>query len=101
LNTAGCGQTPSVTPAGFGPVAVAVDPTTHVVYVANIEDTSVSVIDGKHCNALHTGGCNQAPDMLPVDDYPAWISIDPAVGTAYVTSGVNGTVTVVRLEPSR
>jgi DNA-binding beta-propeller fold protein YncE len=100
-NTSGCGQTPSVTPAGFGPVGAAVDPTTHDVYVTNIEDTSVSVIDGKDCNGTHANRCHQVSDKLPVDDYPTGIAIDPAVGTAYVTSGVKGTVTVVRLEPSR
>jgi DNA-binding beta-propeller fold protein YncE len=100
-NTTGCGQTPSVAPAEFGSVDAAVDPTTHTVYVTNIEDTSVSVIDGKHCNGTTTNGCRRAGDTLPVDDYPGGIAIDPGVGTAYVTSGVMGTVTVVPLEPSR
>lgn len=36
--------------AGFGSVGVAIDLATHTVYVANAEDTSVSVINGTTCN---------------------------------------------------
>ena len=98
-NTSGCGQTPSLTPAGFGPVSAAVDPRTHNVYVTNIEDTSVSVIDGTHCNGTDASHCNQVTNpKVSVDDYPSAVAVDPAVGTAYVTSGAKGTVTVVRLQ---
>ena len=45
-DTNGCGQTPAIAPAGFGANGIAVDRTTHEVYVTNTEDTSVSVIDG-------------------------------------------------------
>ena len=98
-NTSGCGQTPSLAPAGFGPLAAAIDPTTHAVYVANVEDTSLSVIDGKHCNGARSAQCGRATDKLAVDDYPRSLAIDPTVGTAYVSSGVKGTVSVVRLKP--
>ncbi len=98
-DTSGCGQTPSLTPAGFGPVSAAVDPSTHNVYVANIEDTSVSVIDGKHCNGANTSHCNQVTNpKVSVDDYPSGVAVDPQSGTAYVTSATKGTVTVVRLQ---
>jgi DNA-binding beta-propeller fold protein YncE len=97
-NTSGCGQTPSLTQAGFGPVSAAVDPTTHNVYVTNIEDTSVSVIDGKHCSGANTNHCNEPPSLVSVDDYPTAVAIDPSVGTAYVTSATKGTVTVVPLD---
>lgn len=99
--TSGCGQTPSLTPAGFGSLAAAVDPSTHQVYVTNIQDTSVSVIDGKHCNGTTANGCRRAGGKLPVDDYPGFIAVDPSVGTAYVTSGVMGTVSVVPLSRAR
>ena len=49
-DTSGCGQTPATAPAGFGANGIAIDHTTHRVYVTNIEDTSVSVIDGAACN---------------------------------------------------
>jgi YVTN family beta-propeller protein len=100
-NTSGCGQTPSLTPAGFGPGSVAVDPKTHNVYVTNIQDTSVSRIDGTHCNGTDTSHCNVVGNhKISVDDYPNSAAIDPAEGTAYVTSSSKGTVTVVRLRPT-
>ena len=99
VTTSGCGQTPSLAPAGFGPLAAAIDPATHFVYVANEEDTSLSVIDGKHCNGARDDKCGRATDKLAVDDYPVSLAIDSAVGSAYVSSGVKGTVSVVQLKP--
>jgi DNA-binding beta-propeller fold protein YncE len=100
-NTSGCGHTPSLAAAGFGSIAAAVDPRTHNVYVTNIEDTSVSVIDGAHCNGTDVSNCNQMTHpKVSVDDYPSAVAVDPQIGTAYVTSGVKGTVTVVRLKPA-
>ena len=100
-NTSGCGQMPSLTPAGFGPTSAAVDPRTHDVYVTNIQDTSVSVIDGTRCNGTDPSHCNQLTNpKVSVDDYPNAVAVDPQIGTAYVTSGVKGTVTVVRLKPA-
>ena len=98
-NTSGCGQTPSLTPAGFGPVSAAVDPITHNVYVTNIEDTSVSVdrrqpLQRHRHEPLQPG--DQSQDLRR--RLPQRVAIDPAVGTAYVTSAAKGTVTVVRLQ---
>jgi DNA-binding beta-propeller fold protein YncE len=94
---AGCGQTPASVAAGFGSVGVAIDPATDTVYVANIEDASVSVIDGAACNGSDIAGCSQAPPKLAVGDYPSALAVDPAVGTAYVASGTENTVSVIPL----
>jgi DNA-binding beta-propeller fold protein YncE len=83
-DTNGCGQTPATAPAGFGASGIAVDRTTHEVYVTNTEDTSVSVIDGTKCNGTDTSGCSHTPAKDSVGGYPASIAIDPAVRTAYV-----------------
>jgi YVTN family beta-propeller protein len=96
-NISGCRRTPPLAATGFGSVDAAVDQTTHQVYVTNIQDHSVSVIDGAHCNGTHHGGCGQVSDKLAVDDYPVAIAVDPAIGTAYVTSGTEGTVSVIPL----
>lgn len=96
FNTTGCGQTPQTVAAGFGSVGIAIDPTRHRVYVTNIEDTSVSVIDGNTCNGSDTTGCDQNPPKIAVGNYPDPIAVDPAVGTAYVTNGDN-TVSVIPL----
>ena len=69
--------------------------------MTNIQDTSVSVIDGTHCNGTDASHCNQVTNpKVSVDDYPNAVAVDPQIGTAYVTSGVKGTVTVVRLKPT-
>ena len=96
--TTGCGQTPVTVPTQFGTEGVAVDPRTQQVYANNIEDSSVSLIDGQECNALDTHGCGRTPATALVGDYPGAslaqaaqasnssepIAIDPDSGTAYV-----------------
>jgi DNA-binding beta-propeller fold protein YncE len=83
-NTSGCGQTPGTAPAGFGANGIAVDPTTNHIYATNIEDTSVTTINGNTCNSTKTKGCQTTRTRPIVGDYPSAISIDPAVRTAYV-----------------
>jgi YVTN family beta-propeller protein len=85
-NISGCGQTPATAPAGFGAAGIAVESTTHQVYVTNIQDTSVSVIDGRICNGSNVSGCAQAPAKLAVGDYPLAIAIDPTVATGYAAT---------------
>jgi len=85
----GCGQTPATAPAGFGAISVAIDPATGTVYVANIEDTSVTVINGTTCNGTDTAGCGQAHPKVAVGNYPGAITIDPATGTAYISNSDN------------
>ena len=90
----GCGQTPTAVAAGFGSVGVAIDPATDTVYVANSEDTSVSVINGATCNGADTTSCGQAPAKAAVGNYPGNIAVDPAARTAYISNGDN-TVSVI------
>ena len=95
-DTSGCGQTPATAPAGFGANGIAIDHRTHKIYVTNIEDTSVSVINGATCNASDTTRCSQTPRKVPVGNYPGPIAVNPAVGSAYVTNFDN-TVSVIPL----
>jgi hypothetical protein len=53
--------------------------------VTNIEDTSVSVIDGA-ANGQHTSGCSCTPPKIAVGDYPGSIAVDPKAGTAYLST---------------
>jgi DNA-binding beta-propeller fold protein YncE len=85
--TAGCGQTPTTVQAGFGAVGITVDATTHRVYVTNIEDTSVSVINGSTCNAITTAGCGKIPPKVAVGLTPFASAVDQAVATVYVANG--------------
>jgi DNA-binding beta-propeller fold protein YncE len=95
-NTTGCGDPTHTVAAGFGSAGIALDPTTHRVYVTNIEDTSVSVINGASCNGRDAAGCGQSPPKIAVGNYPNAIAIDPAARTAYVSNG-DSTVSVIPL----
>lgn len=79
----GCEQTPATAPAGFGASGIATDQLTNQVYVTNIEGTSVTTIDGATCNGTNATSCNTRTEAT-VGDYPNSISVDAAVGTAYV-----------------
>ena len=95
-DNSGCGQTPATAPAGFGANGITIDHRTHNIYVTNIEDTSVSVLNGATCNASDTTGCSQTPRKIAVGNYPGPIAVNPAVGSAYVTNFDN-TVSVIPL----
>ena len=82
----GCAQTPATAPAGFGANGVAIDQTTHQVYVTNIQDTSVTTIDGATCNGTNATSCDDTRTESTVGDYPSSIGVDAAVGTAYVAN---------------
>ena len=93
-NHSGCGQTPVTAPAGFGAIGLTINPATGTIYVANIQDTSVSVINGASCNGSNTSGCGQAPAKVAVGNYPSALAADPAAGTVYISNGDN-TVSVI------
>jgi YVTN family beta-propeller protein len=56
---------------------VAVDPGSHTVYVANLGDNTVSVIDGSTRTVTATA---------PVGQNPWGVAVDPTTHTAYVTN---------------
>jgi DNA-binding beta-propeller fold protein YncE len=95
-NHTGCGQAPATAQAGFGAIGIAVDPAANMIYAANIEDTSLSVINGTTCNGTDHAGCRHTPAKIAVGNYPSALATDPATSTAYVTNGDN-TVSVIPL----
>jgi DNA-binding beta-propeller fold protein YncE len=62
------------------------------VYVTNVGDNTVSVIDGASCNAQVRSGCGQTPATVPVGSTPAGIGADPRNDTVYVANFDDGTV---------
>jgi DNA-binding beta-propeller fold protein YncE len=94
-DTSGCGHTPAIAPTGFGTKDIAADPTTHDVYTANDEDTSVTRIDGDTCRGGRTDGCDDTRTRPIVGDYPRAIGLAPTVHTAYVSDQQG--VSVLRL----
>jgi DNA-binding beta-propeller fold protein YncE len=81
----GCGQTPAMAPTGFGALFDAVDPATRQVFTANLQDQSVSAIDGTSCDGTVHTGCGQAPTDAEAGDYPTFIAVDSTSGTVYVS----------------
>ena len=68
-------------------MGVAVDPDTHTVYVANLGDNSVSVIDGSTRTVTAT---------VPVGKSPWWgVAVDPGTHTVYVPNLDGDTVSVI------
>lgn len=98
LQTEGCGHAPTTTAAGFGPFNLSIDQVSDHVYIENIQDDSVSVINGGICNGTRLGGCSLPSPKVSVIDYPTSAAIDHSVGTAYVGSPIGG-VSVIPLIP--
>ncbi len=72
------------------PSGIAIDQQTDTVYVTNVGDNTVSVVNGGTCNAENTRGCDQTPAEVPVGLGPLAIYDDPANHTLYVANLGNG-----------
>jgi YVTN family beta-propeller protein len=94
-DTSGCAAQTAATTAtvrvGHSPGRLAADPANHTLYVTNIGDHTVSVIDTRHCHAGDTSRCaSQTPPVVSVPTAsrlggPFAIIVDHATSTAYVT----------------
>jgi YVTN family beta-propeller protein len=73
-------------PAGDGAFGVAVDPQTHLVYVANPYANTVSVDNGS------TG---QAVATVPVGNTPVAVAADPSTHVIYAVNQADDTVSVI------
>ena len=94
-DTSGCNQSwPTVT-VGNLPVAVALNPDNHTVYVTNLFDNTVSVIDANTCNGTNTSGCGQIPATVSVGARPRAIGVDAGTNTLFVGNGNDMTVSVI------
>jgi DNA-binding beta-propeller fold protein YncE len=91
----GCGKPMTSVTVGGGPNVVAVDATTNTIYVANFNDSTVSVIDGRTCNGTVTSGCSHKPVTVAGGHHPDGIALDTATHTLYVADYDTGRVSVV------
>jgi len=98
-DTSGCRSVAPTVAVGQGPASLAVDDATDTVYVSNTVDGTVSVIDGRTCNATHDAGCVQHPRVVTVGAGADGVAVDQATDTIYVTSdgtdGSGNTVSVI------
>jgi DNA-binding beta-propeller fold protein YncE len=90
-------------PARRGPSAVAVDRATNTIYVAsgnnangpaNAGGDTISVIDGRRCQARDVSRCPGPWPTVKVGNLPSSITVDQATDTVYVTIDGDDTVAV-------
>lgn len=97
-DTSGC-RPLTHTPVGHLPQQVAVDEATNTIYVVNQGDdvtpSTMSVIDGTHCNGTDTSGCGQKWPVAPVGVGPQGLTFNPDDKTIYVTNTDDDTVSVI------
>ena len=62
--------------------AMALDATTHTLYVGDAHDGLVSMINTATCNAMNTSGCSQTPTTMANGDA---ITLDPPTHSVYAT----------------
>jgi YVTN family beta-propeller protein len=93
--TSGCGQTPAKVTVGNGALAVAINQATETIYVANRDDNTVSIIDGRTCNGSDTAGCGQNWPTVTVGDSPQALGVNKVTNTVYVTNTGDDTVSVI------
>jgi len=92
--TSGCKATPPTATVGNCPAAVAINHTTQTVYVANLCDGTVSVLNEATCNAHVTSGCSNAATVA-VGNGPMAIDVNEKTDTVYVGNNGDGTVAVI------
>jgi DNA-binding beta-propeller fold protein YncE len=93
--TTGCGQTPATVSVGSGPGFAVVDDVTHTVYVGNLNDGTVSVVDTANCNGRDRSGCGQSPPTAPVGSAPQGLALDTRAETLYVVNSNSDTLSAV------
>jgi YVTN family beta-propeller protein len=79
--------THSITSTVMLPGAIAVNPKTDTIYVANSQSKSVSVINGKTNAITHTVKVGRNPDA---------IAVNPKTNTVYVANNLSNTVSVIK-----
>jgi len=84
---------PEVQVGGF-PTGIALNPVTDTVYVGNGTTGTLSVIDGKQCNAAESRGCNQRVAVATAGVDPIGIAVDRSTNTVFAANA-SGTVAIV------
>jgi DNA-binding beta-propeller fold protein YncE len=94
-HASGCQAALATVRVGVYPQFLAVDDRTHTVYVANGGSNTVSVIDGRRCNASSTGGCGRVRASVHVGPVPFTLAVNPVTSSVYVTDLGAHTVSVI------
>ena len=82
----GLGQTSGTIPVGIGPAAIAYDPSTNEIWVANYDSGNVSVIDPTSETVVAS---------IPVGACPDAIALNPVSGVVYVANRCSENLTMI------
>jgi DNA-binding beta-propeller fold protein YncE len=92
---AGCGKIRASVRVGPGPFAIALNHATRSIYVTNVRGRTVSVIDGRRCNAVDVSGCGRRPANVDVGKTPGGIAVNARTNTIYVTGESSNDISVI------
>jgi YVTN family beta-propeller protein len=92
---AGCRLAPASVSAGSLPVGVALDARTQTLYLNDMADGTVRVIDALTCNVSNSAGCAPVAPPIPVGSGNAELALNPLTRTLYVANGGDDTVSVI------
>jgi DNA-binding beta-propeller fold protein YncE len=88
--SAGCSAVPPTVTVGPNPRAVAINPATHTVYIANAgtgtTTGTINVFDDRTCNATHQVGCTTVSTLDVPDGIPVGLAVNPRTDTIYVAT---------------
>ncbi len=93
--SSGCSRTWPTTPTGSLTFSLLADPATRTVFAVNEEDSSVSIVDERRCNATDTSGCRKVPSSMTGDINSGGAGVDPLTHTVYLSSQDENTLTVL------
>jgi DNA-binding beta-propeller fold protein YncE len=82
-------------PVGGGPASADENHRTHTLYVANSNDSTVSVVDLSRCSGFDTAGCAGTSPVIHLAGPPLGLAVDEATNTVYVTNPFDASVGVI------
>lgn len=94
--TSSCSTAHRTVTVGALPRFMAVDHTTSTLYIANRDDSTLSMLNIRSCNAHTAWGCRSTPPTVRVGLLPYGVVVDQAAHTVYV--GNVGDSTVSRID---
>ena len=97
INTTGCHRRSPTAATGNSPLLITADTRTGTLYITNFSSASVTILNGKRCNATVTSGCTKATREQSVGSGPSGLAVNPRTRTIYVGNGyLPGSLSIFR-----
>ena len=93
--TPAAGRSRLPSPSAAFPFRLALDDRTDTIYVANVGENTVSVINAASCNAAVRSGCADTPPVFHVGNGPFGIAVNDRTNTVYVANSGDDTLSVM------